>query len=273
VSTIDTQTPVRTSRALRSARQAGKAVRLLPAVILFLLLMLGWELYVRLSGINSLVLPAPSAVADSLINNWRVYEPEILVTLREAVIGFLLATVVGVGVAITITSTKIMRMAVYPLVIASQAVPIIAIAPLLILWFGFGETSKVLAAALVAFFPIVVGAAAGLDSLDSGAVSLMRSFPASRLQVFLKARLPNALPQIFSGLRVGAVLAVIGAIVGEFVGADRGLGLLLARANSMLQPTTVFASIALLAVLGMLLFLCVVIVEWLVLPWRRGGKR
>ncbi|TFV59827.1 ABC transporter permease [Geodermatophilus sp. DF01-2] len=269
----DVQAPAGPSRMRRGAQQAGKSVRLLPAVGLFLLLLVGWEVYVQVSGINSLLLPPPSAVAESLWTDWQIYEPELLVTLREAVFGFLLATVVGIGLAIIITSTKVMRLAVYPLVIASQAVPIIAIAPLLILWFGFGETSKVLAAALVAFFPIVVGAAAGLDSLDSGAVSLMRSFPASRSQVFLKARLPNALPQIFSGLRVGAVLAVIGAIVGEFVGADQGLGLLLARANSMLQPVTVFACIVLLALLGMVLFLCVVVVEWLVLPWRRGGQR
>lgn len=140
-------------------------------------------------------------------------------------------------------------MTLYPLIITSQAVPIIAIAPLLITWLGFGTPSKVAVSALIAFFPVTVSTAAGLSSLEAGAVALMRSFPAGRTQIFVRARLPNALPQIFSGLKVAAVLAVVGAVVGEWVGSDSGLGYLIVRQNA-LRTDTVFACVVLLAALG-----------------------
>jgi len=195
-----------------------------------------------------------------------------MATLAEVLKGFALASVVGIGLGVLISSSRVMRLTLYPLIVTSQAVPVIAIAPLLITWFGFGSTSKVLVSALVAFFPIVVNSAAGLASLDEGVVTLMRSFPASRLQIFLRARLPNALPQIFSGLKVGVVLAVIGAVVGEWVGADEGLGYLIVRANASLTVDLVFACIVLLAAMGIVLFIVVNLVEQLVLPWRRKSR-
>jgi NitT/TauT family transport system permease protein len=244
-----------------------------PAIGVFVVFIAVWEIYVRYAGVSSLVLPGPSEIFTSLTEDWRVYRPHAIVTLRESVIGFALASVVAMALATMITSSRALRLAIYPFMLASQAVPIIAVAPLMILWFGFGETSKILAAAFVAFFPIAVNAAAGLSSLDPGAVTLMRSFPASRRDIFLRARLPNALPQIFSGLRIGAVLSVIGAIVGEFVGADQGLGMLLARANSSLQPTTVFGCIVWLSIMGMAIFGLVALLEWLLMPWRRATKQ
>jgi NitT/TauT family transport system permease protein len=175
---------------------------------------------------------------------------------------------VGLLLAIVITSSRVLRAALYPLIVTSQAMPVIAIAPLLITWFGFGPTSKILVSALIAFFPMVVSSAAGLGSLSSDVVNLMRSFPASRIQIFLRARLPNALPQIFAGLKVAAVLSVIGAVIGEWVGADEGLGYLIVRANTSLAIDLVFASIVLLALLGIAFFAAVALVERLVMPWQ-----
>ena len=161
-------------------------------------------------------------------------------TLREAVIGFLLAVVVGLVLATLVTISRVLRLALYPLIVASQAMPVIALAPLLVVWFGYGPTSKILVATLIAFFPIVVSTAAGLASLDASAVTLMESFPASRYEIFVRARLPNALPQTFSGIKVAAPLAVVGAVVGEWVSADAGLGYLIIRSNASLATEIVF---------------------------------
>ena len=150
--------------------------------------------------------------------------------------------------------------------------PVIALAPLLVIWFGYGPTSKILVAALIAFFPIVVNTSAGLTSLDGSAVTLMRSFPATKRQVLLRARIPNALPQFFSGLKVAAPLAVVGAVVGEWVSADAGLGYLIIRANATLSTEIVFGSIALLSLAGIALFVLVSAIEWLALPWHRKAQ-
>lgn len=240
-----------------------------PAVVLFAALIVAWQAYVELFDIRDVILPPPTDVFSTLVDRWPSLRPELWATFVEAALGFLLAAVVGLLLAIAITSSRMLRAALYPLIVTSQAVPVIAIAPLLITWFGFGPTSKILVSALIAFFPMVVSSAAGLASLSSEVVNLMRSFPASRAQIFLRARLPNALPQIFAGLKVAAVLSVVGAVVGEWVGADEGLGYLIVRANASLAIDLVFAAIVLLALLGIAFFAAVALVEWLVMPWRR----
>jgi NitT/TauT family transport system permease protein len=240
-----------------------------PALALFALLILAWQVYVEVFDVRDIILPPPTDVASTLVDRWSTLQSELWVTLSEAAQGFLLAAAVGLLLAILITSSRVLRLALYPLIVTSQAMPVIAIAPLLITWFGFGPTSKVLVSALIAFFPMVVSSATGLASLDSGVVSLMRSFPASRTQIFLRARLPNALPQIFAGLKVAAVLSVVGAVVGEWVGADQGLGYLIVRANASLAIDLVFAAIVLLSLMGIAFFAAVSLVERLVIPWRR----
>lgn len=245
----------------------------IPAAVVLLAVIGMWQAYVVIFDVKRFILPAPTEVLSSLVTKWAIYQPHAIVTFREAFIGLLLATVVGLALAMLITASRALRMAIYPLVVASQAMPIIAIAPLLIIWFGYGPTSKILVAALVAFFPIVVSAAAGLSSLDDGAVRLMRSFPAPPWQVFVRARLPHALPQIFSGLKVAAVLSVVGAVVGEWVGSDEGLGFLIIQSNAKLATVTVFGAVVVLTLMGILLFLLVSLVEWLALPWRRSSAR
>lgn len=244
-----------------------RAATYIPAVLLFIALIGLWQLYVTVFDVRDVILPEPGAVASTVSDRWFVLQPEMLVTLAEAAQGFLLAAVAGLLLAIAITSSRALRAALYPLIITSQAIPVIAIAPLLITWFGFGSPSKIMVSALIAFFPMVVSSATGLASLDPGVVSLMRSFPASPTQVFLKARLPNALPQIFAGLKVAAVLSVVGAVIGEWVGADSGLGYLIIRSNASLSTDLVFASIFVLSVMGIAFFVVVSLAERLLVPW------
>jgi NitT/TauT family transport system permease protein len=250
-------------------RRDSRLLAALPAAALILTFFVAWGLYVELADVRDVILPSPLTVLDSLISEWSLYRPELVVTVRQAVLGFLLAVGVGLTLAVLVTASRVLRLALYPLLVASQAMPVIALAPLLVIWFGYGPTSKVLVAALIAFFPIVVNAAAGLNSLERSAVTLMNSFPATKTQIFLRARVPNALPQTFSGIRVAAPLAVVGAVVGEWVSADAGLGYLIIRANSTLSTEIVFASIVLLSLAGIALFLIVAALEWLLLPWHR----
>lgn len=245
--------------------------RKLPAILPAALVLIGsfvvWEVIVRAFHIRPIILPTPTSVFATLFDRWDVLWPNALYTAYETLLGFGLAIFVGVAFAVVIASSRVLRLALYPLLVMSQAIPVIAIAPLLVIWFGFGITSKVLVAALIAFFPVVVSTAAGLTSLDEGVVNLMRSFPASRFQIFIRARVPNALPEFFSGARVAAVFSVVGAVVGEWVGSDRGLGSLIIRSNARLATDMVFAAIILLAVTGVSLFAAVGVIERLALPW------
>jgi ABC-type nitrate/sulfonate/bicarbonate transport system permease component len=255
-----------------SRRRRRALLDYVPLAVLLALLVAGWQAYVGLFDVSPVVLPPPSDVAAALVERWSTLSEHLAATTLEALQGFLLAAACGIALAVVITSSRMLRLALYPLLVATQAMPVIAIAPLLITWFGFGPTSKVLVSALIAFFPVVVSSAAGLASLDAGAVALMRSFPATRRQIFVSARLPNALPQVFAGLRVAAVLSVVGAVVGEWVGADQGLGYLIVRANASLAIDLVFACIVLLSVLGVVFFVAVALVERLVTPWQRHAR-
>jgi NitT/TauT family transport system permease protein len=261
------------ARGRRRRRARSTFAAALPAAALLIAFFVAWGVYVEVADVRDVILPSPKAVAKSLVDNWDIYRSELAVTLREAVIGFLLAVVVGLVLATLVTVSRVLRLALYPLIVASQAMPVIALAPLLVVWFGYGPTSKVLVAALIAFFPIVVSTAAGLASLDAGAVTLMESFPASRYEIFVRARMPNALPQMFSGIKVAAPLAVVGAVVGEWVSADAGLGYLIIRSNALLATEIVFGAIVLLCLSGIALFLIVSIVEWFALPWYRKAHR
>lgn len=263
-------TPAKAAKPAKRKRGTASRLKLvLPSALLLLAFLALWQAYVSIFDVDDFILPGPIQVFDSIITQWAIYSPHVIVTTREAVLGLLLAAVVGIGLAIVIALSPPLRIALYPLLVGSQAMPVIAIAPLLIIWFGFGPTSKILVAALVAFFPIVVTAAAGLSSLDAGAVQLMRSFPASRWRIFISARFPNALPEIFSGLKVAAVLSVVGAVVGEWVGSQEGLGFLIIQSNARLATTTVFGCVVLLSLIGIALFLIVALIERIALPWRR----
>jgi NitT/TauT family transport system permease protein len=190
-----------------------------------------------------------------------------IVTLTEILIGFVLGVVLGLGLAIPIAYSTLVRNTLYPLIVASQAVPKIAIAPLLVLWLGFDIWPKIVVTALMVFFPVTVTAAEGFSSVDRNLLDLLRSVHANQAQIFFKVRFPHALPQIFAGLKIGITLAVVGAVVGEWVGADSGLGYLLVYANTLLDSTLLFAALFLLIVIGVVLFVLVGVLERLLLPW------
>jgi NitT/TauT family transport system permease protein len=241
---------------------------LLPAAFIGALLIV-WELVTRLTdAVPDYLLPAPTAI---LARMWDV--PDLLwsatrVTLVETVVGFVAGALIGIALALPIAYSPTVRSTLYPLIVASQAVPKIAVGPLLVLWLGLGMTPKLAIVALMVFFPVVVTAAEGFSSVDRNLLDLLRSVDAGRWQIFRRVRLPHALPQIFSGLKIGITLAGVGAVVGEWIGADNGLGYLLLQANTQLDSTLLFAALFLLVVLGVVLFTLVEVAERLLLPWR-----
>jgi ABC-type nitrate/sulfonate/bicarbonate transport system permease component len=246
---------------------------LLPPVLALGLVLLVWEVYAqlvlgRLPG-GERVLPAPSSiVAAFFVNpNAALLVPHAWQTLIETLIGFALALVVGLGLAVVIDLSPLMRNAIYPLLVVSQTIPLLALAPLLVLWFGFGLLPKVLIVGLVCFFPIVVSGVDGLRSTDPELVKLFRTFGAGAWDIFQKVRFPGALPSLFSGIRIAITYSVTGAVWGEYVGARWGLGIFMQQQQHNYQVTMVFAAIIVIAALSIGLFLITSLVERLVIPW------
>lgn len=226
-----------------------------------------WDLSVRVFEIRAFVLPSPAAVAQSFVDDWDQLAPNALFTFYEIVAGFFFAVIGGVGLAVAIVSSRLLEKSIYPILVGMQVVPKIAIAPLFVIWFGFGITPKILIAFLIAFFPMVISTVVGLRSIDVNKLYLARSMGASAFQTFFKIRLPNAMPSIFGGLKLSITAAVIGAIVGEFIGADRGLGRVLLIANGELETALLFSAITVLSVIGVIMFLTVDILERVVIRW------
>lgn len=231
-----------------------------------------WELVVRVFEVPPYLMPAPSGVVAAFGDEWRYLAGHTLVTLYEILAGFALAAAVGVPLAMLIVYSPVFERAVYPILVASQSIPKIAIAPLLIFWAGLGMFPKILVAFLIAFFPIVIDTVVGLRSIEPEMLHLARSMGAPGVKVFLKIRLPNALPNIFAGFKVAVTLAVVGAIVGEFIQADRGLGYALLQANAMLNTGLSFAAIVILAAIGVVLFAAVDVLEKVLIPWHASRR-
>jgi NitT/TauT family transport system permease protein len=260
-------------REVRPSRERLSAVAY--PTLAFAALIILWDILVRTLRIPEFILPTPSQVLAVFTGDrfpiWR----HAATTLVEIVLGFFGAILIGGALAIAIALWKPFEQAIYPLLVSTQAVPKLAIAPLFVIWVGFGMEGKVAIAVLVAFFPIVIDTVTGLRSAPSEMIYLARSMGANRWDVFRFFILPNALPHIFSGFKVAITLAVSGAIVGEFVGADKGLGYVILLATGKMQTDLVFAAIMLLACIGILMFYAVLLAERLALPWhvsmRKGG--
>jgi NitT/TauT family transport system permease protein len=226
-----------------------------------------WEVVCLVLGIPRWLLPAPSQVA---IDTWEIRHilpKHFFATLWAVLGGFFLAIVVAVPMAVAVVYSPILRRIIYPLILMLQSVPKVAIAPLLLLWAGYGLQSNMIVAATVAFFPIVISTATGLDSVDRELLELTRSLDAGKLKVFLKVRLPWAMPYLFSSLKVAITLSVIGAIVAEFIGADKGLGYLILTSSGAMQTTVMFGVLVLLAALGIVSFYAVGWAERWLCPW------
>src|ERR1700730_11083621 len=228
--------------------------------------LVAWEVGTRVFSIPGFLLPPPSKIVVSFAAHGGLLLKHGWVTTIEIVLGYLLSIVVGVPLALAIFMWPAFSRSVLPLLISSQAMPKVAVAPLLLVWFGFGLLPKVLIAFLIAFFPIVINTAVGLASIEPDKIDLARSMGFGAAATFLKIRLPNALPAIFGGLKISITLAVVGAVVGEFVGGDAGLGYLLMVANGSMDTRLLFAGIVALTVLGVVLFLLVELAERLAIP-------
>ncbi|GBD10550.1 Riboflavin transport system permease protein RibX [bacterium HR23] len=232
-----------------------------------------WEGLAHALAIPRWLLPPPSAIVRELVARGDLLARHSWVTLQEVLAGFAVAFTVGVACGVAIAQWRVVERGFYPLVVASQTIPIIAIAPLLLIWVGYDIRMKVIVVALICFFPITVNLVDGLRSVDPDLVNLLRTMGAGRWKVFLMVSLPWALPYLFSGAKVAAAVSVIGAVIGEWVGASAGLGWLMTQAVPRFQTPLVFASLVALGVMGIALFQATALVERLLLPWHYTMKR
>ena len=273
----DDDAPAERISALEEFRRApGAFIRQrphLPLVPLVLVVfVLGWEGIVRAWQVPEFLVPAPSAIGRALVAGLTsgLYLDHFGVTLYESLLGFLIAAAAGIACGTVIAQFRVVEQTLYPYLVALQTLPKIAIAPLLIIWLGFGLTSKVVIAALVAFFPILVNVIVGLKTVDGSKLDLMRSLDASRWQTFRYVTFPNALPFVFAGLDIAIVFSVLGAIVGEFVGSQRGLGNLILQFHTSLDMAGMFAVLLLLAALGVGLHLAIQAIQRRVIFWAQA---
>jgi len=219
-------------------------------------------------GLESFLVPSPAEIGAALWENRSLLAENAWVTLQEILLGFLCGLVAGLGFAVLLRLSATLRRAFYPLMVASQAVPIIVIAPVLVVWFGFGIGPKLVVVALLCFFPIAVATADGLRSVDPEAIKMMRTLDASRRQVLLRVEAPAALPFVFSGARIAAAFAPIGAVFGEWVGADSGLGHMILQDNAQLETARLFAAALVLAAIALSLFGLLALAERRIVTWR-----
>jgi ABC-type nitrate/sulfonate/bicarbonate transport system permease component len=244
--------------------------RFAPPLVFAFLVLGAWQLYVAISAVSESVLPSPLEVARALVNDRGTLAPSAWTTLSEILIGYGVAIVVGATLALALTSSSLLERAAYPWLVISQLVPVPAIAALVVVWSGFGISSKVIVIALVSFFPIAVNTIDGLRSTEPELLDLLATLGAGRIQQLRLARVPSALPYLFSGLRVAAVLSVIGAVFAEWVGSySTGLGSLILIYNNETATAAEFATIVLLACIGIALFAAVGLAERAALPWYR----
>jgi NitT/TauT family transport system permease protein len=247
------------------------AAVLLPVVGLILALALWWVATIVFS-VDSYLLPNPGEVVNTFFDQPGYLLEHTWISLVETVEGFVLSILVGVPVAFLIVRSVVLERLIYPLLLAVNAIPKIAIAPLLVVWFGFGQWPKVLMVLLVCFFPIVISTASGMKSTPAELVELLKSLNASKTQEFFKLRLRYALPQIFTGLKVAISLAVIGSVIAEFVGATSGLGYVITSSGASADTALAFAAMTLLSVMAIILFYGLVLLEHLLLPWARETR-
>jgi len=241
-------------------------------VLLLVMLVLLWDLTIRVLKIPPYLIPTPLSVIGQLYKEWPMLWRETLPTLYATLGGFALSALIGVPIAMWIAYSRVVESFVYPLLVFSQSVPKVAIAPLFVVWFGFGVFPKIIVAFLLGFFPVIVATVQGFKSIEPEVIDLARSMGANPFKIFLKFRLPQAMPAIFSGLKVSVTLAVVGAVVGEFVGSNAGLGYVLQKANGNFDLPLMFAGLVILSMIGVLLFLVIELVERWMMPWHASQR-
>ncbi|TWD83756.1 NitT/TauT family transport system permease protein [Kribbella amoyensis] len=231
-----------------------------------------WWLAILVFEIEPFLLPSPADVVAKFLEQPGYLLQQTMVSLLETLVGFVLSILIGVPIALLIVRSVILERLVYPLLLAINAIPKIAIAPLLVVWWGFGPLPKVAMVVLICFFPIVISTAQGMKSTPAELVELLRSLKASRFQEFFKLRFTYALPQVFTGLKVAISLAVIGSVIGEFSGATQGLGFVIWTSGASADTPLAFAAIGLLSIMSIVLFYGLVLLEHLWLPWAQENR-
>lgn len=246
--------------------RSSVSTELLPVLTLLGLIIL-WQGFTTMVALPVWLLPSPLAILQATLA-WQGQLPlHIGVTLYETLAGFALAILVGIPLAILIVYSPVLQNTLYPILLAFQSVPKVAIAPVLLIWVGYGELPKILVVFLVCFFPIIISTATGLNAVPAELLDLIRSLSATQLQTFVKIRFPAAMPHIFVGLKVAITLAVVGAVIGEFVGSDRGLGYLILVSTSQINTALAFGAMVLLTLMSIILFYLLELLERLVVPW------
>jgi NitT/TauT family transport system permease protein len=257
---------------IRRRVQSDRWIAWVTTPLLVLALLLGWDIYVRASGITAFILPAPSDVWDayvaevSKVSLWR----HTAFTLYETIVGFFWAVLIGVGLGVLIGRLRWLETTLNPFVVATQVVPKVALVPLFVVWFGFGPTSKVLLSAALAFFPILTNTVLGVKSVDLGHRDVMLALNALRWKTFIRLELPSALPYVLTGMEVGVVLAIIGAVVGEYLGGNNGLGYLLIAKMNGYETDALFAVIIHLTLVGFAFYWLMGVGRRLLIPWHES---
>ena len=256
-------------------RRRARLPRVWQALLTFVLLLVVWQASVTLLHVPIYILPPPTAIIQILVERWPTLLQSTWITAQEIVAGYLLAVIISIPLALAIAHSALFERTLYPVLVFSQIIPKIALAPLFVIWLGFGFMPKLLLTFLLCFFPIVVDGIIGFKSVDPEVMDFAHSTGASGWRLFMKIRLPQALPNIFGGLKVAAALAPVGAVVAEFVASDRGLGYVLLQANGDLNTRLAFADILILSTVGLALYFLVEGLERLVIPWHvshRAGQ-
>lgn len=246
------------------ARLGASAWPILASLALLLL----WEALVRALGIRAILLPPPSAILYVMVTRYDLLLTHLWPSLYMTVVGFLLSVVGGVVFAILITYSTVVRKVFYPIIVISQVIPKISIAPLFIVWFGTGAVSSLLLAFLIAFFPMTINAAAGFQAVEEDILKMAHAFMGTRWQVFRSIRLPNAMPYLFSGMKISITLAIIGVVVSEFVASQEGIGYLIKLAGGLLDTPLMMAAIAVLSITGLVLYAIIAWLERRMIYWQ-----
>ncbi|MDZ7726734.1 MAG: ABC transporter permease [Dehalococcoidia bacterium] len=243
--------------------------------MLLLSLIVAWEVIVRAMDVRPYIMPAPSRIWDAFLRTRGTLPDHTWTTLQEAIVGIVIGAAIGVVIASLLASVPLVRRVLYPPLIVSQVIPMIVLAPLLVIWFGLGMTPKVVVVALITVFPVVISTADALLSADQDLIALVRSMGANRLQVLWHVLIPSAIPAFFAGLKIAATYAIAGAVIAEWVGASQGLGIYINRSTAAFQTDQVFVAVVIIAALSMALFAVVQILSRLAAPWMylREGNR
>ncbi|HEX6255895.1 MAG TPA: ABC transporter permease [Euzebyales bacterium] len=243
--------------------------RWVPPAALIAVLLLCWEVSVRVLGTPAYILPPPSAILRAFGEVRPLLGEHIVTTVTEALVGIVIGALAGVVLAVAVWAVPVFRRLTYPLLVASQTVPMVVLAPLLVLWFGFGLTPKVVVVALIAVFPVAISTVQGLASTDPEQIDLLRSMGAGRREILRMVLIPAATPAFFAGLRIASAYAIAGAVIGEWVGASSGLGLFLTRSQRSFRVDRVFVGVAVITVLSVALFGIVDLLSRIAAPWQR----